>query len=287
MSSLQVTPPLRGVAAGEHSYSALSPGLDAELLDPEGWRKILEQYARTMRVAVALTDLKGQLLGTCHNPQAIWRQVREVKPAAPGECSFCLDPTLPCTAVTEALQTGRVVMARDETGLAHVAVPLSLGDRQLGALIAGQVFDRYPEPLPLQRLARKFDVSAQQLWREALLQAPVSRATLRVYGDLLASLGQAFLRERYAAILDRKLAETNQRYRLMIDGVKDYGLYTVDTNGCVTSWNKGAERLLGYTEAEILGRPFTCFFIPQDVQSGAPGTLLESAARGGSIEEEG
>src|SRR6202040_204348 len=102
-----------------------------------------------------------------------------------------------------------------------------------------------------QRVAKHFGVSQQELWTAAMRQVPISHATLRLYADLLASLGQAFVRQRYAAILDRKLHETNQRYRLMIEGSKDRALFTVDAMGCVTSWNPGAERLLGYTESEI------------------------------------
>ncbi len=135
-----------------------------------------------------------------------------------------------------------------------MAVPLSLGGQQLGALIAGQVFSRYPEPLLLERVARDRGISRQRLWQEAILQVPVTRATLKLYGNLLLSLGQAVLGERYAAILHRKLAQTSQRYRLFIDGVKEYALYTVDRAGCVTSWNSGAERLFGYTEAEMVGQ---------------------------------
>ena len=65
-------------------------------------------------------------------------------------------------------------MVRDQAGLTHVAVPLLLGKRHLGAIIAGQVFDRYPEPLPLRRVAKEYGVSAQQLWDVARKQRPVS-----------------------------------------------------------------------------------------------------------------
>ena len=153
----------------------------------------------------------------------------------------------------------------DQAGLAHVAVPLSLGGQQLGALIAGQVFTRYPEPLPLQRVARDVGISRQQLWQQAIQQVPVTRHTLQLYANLLMSLGQAFLGQRYAAILQRKLAQTSQRYRLFFDGVKDYALLTVDRAGRVTSWNSGAERLFGYREAEIMGQDASCLVVPEDV----------------------
>jgi PAS domain S-box-containing protein len=129
-----------------------------------------------------------------------------------------------------------------------------LGGQKLGTLIAGQVFCRYPEPLLLERMARDRGASPQLLWHKAIEQVPVSRTTLQLYGNLLKSLGQAVLGEHHAAILQRKLIQTSERYRLFIDCVKEYALYTVDREGCVTSWNRGAERLFGYTEAEMLGK---------------------------------
>src|SRR6266481_3474313 len=104
----------------------------------------------------------------------------------------------------------------------------------LGAIIAGQVFDRYPEPLPLRRVANEVGVSEQQLWDVARKQRPVSRATLQTSGDLLCALGQAFLQQRYGAILESRLAETNGRFRLLVEGVRDYALFTMDPAGCVT-----------------------------------------------------
>ncbi|MGI8746329.1 MAG: ATP-binding protein [Bryobacteraceae bacterium] len=263
----------------------LSPELRTELLDPEGWGDVLNAYARTTKLAVALTDPEGRLSGACHNPKTIWRMAKQ--PTAPGgTCPFCLAPDEPCTAAADCLQGGSVIIARDQAGLAHVAVPLSLGKYKLGALIAGQVFDHYPEPLPLRRIARQFGIPAQPLWQEARKQLPVSRTTLRVYGQLLQSLGQAVMRQRYAVILDRKLKETNRRYELLIEGAKDYALFTVNNAGCVTSWNGGAERKFGYTEVEIVGQNFARFFTPDDVQTGVPSADLQKAIRSGWAQEQ-
>ena len=270
----------------DFSSVELTPELRAELLDPESWGKILELYARTMRLAVALIDPEGQLIGTCHNPQPIWSLARDARPEWGAGCLFCLEPSGRCTAAADALRTNSVVLVHDQAGFAHVASPLSLGDRHLGTLIAGQVFDRYPESLPLQRVVREFGLSAQPLWYVARQQAPISRTNLTVYGDLLGALGQAFLRERYGGILERRLAETNRRFRLLVDGVKDYAIFTVDAAGLVTSWNIGAERMLGYTEAEILGRHFSRIFTPEDVQNGVPERELQTAAREGRAEDE-
>jgi PAS domain S-box-containing protein len=265
----------------------LSPEARLELLDPEGWRGVLETYARTMKLAVALTDSGGRVLGQCYNPQPVWRLARGEAPQTSSGCYFCLAPHVPCTAVADAVRTGGVVLVHDRAGLAHVAVPLSLGGQPLGALIAGQVFNTYPEPLPLDAVARTFRVSPQQLWQAAIRQVPVSHASLLVYGNLLSHLGQAFLGQRYSAILHRKLDETNRRYQLMIDGAKDYALFTVNAAGIVTSWNSGAERLLGYSQADIQGQDFTRFYAPEEVRNGAPRRTLEKAARAGWAEDKG
>jgi PAS domain S-box-containing protein len=277
---------MASASPGEPGPIELSSELRAELLDPAGWREVLATFARTMRVAVALTDSEGRLLGSCYNPQPVWTLARGDRPESDAACSFCLAPAVPCHAVAEALQTGEMVMVRDQAGLAHIAVPLALGDQRLGALIAGQVFDRYPEQLSLQRLARESAISVQQLWEEAIRQTPISRSTLQVYGDLLGALGRAFLRERYGAIVERKLAETSRRFRLFIESVKDYAIFTVNPAGCVTSWNRGAQRLLGYTEKEILGQNSSRMFTPEDIESGAPGADLRQARRAGSVDVE-
>jgi PAS domain S-box-containing protein len=251
----------------------------ADLLDPKSWANILTLYARSMGVAVALVDPQGRLLGTCHNPQPIWSLARAAKPEWDPGCPFCLDSPARCTAADDALRTDSLALAHDKAGFAHTASPLSLGGRHLGLLMAGQVLDRFAEPIPLQRMARDFGLSSQQVWHLARQQAPISRSHLTVYGDLLCTLGQAFLRERYSAVLERRLADTNLRFHLLVDGVQDYAIFTLDAAGLVNSWNNGAERLLGYTEAEILGRPFSLVFIPADIENGVPQRDLQTAAR--------
>jgi len=102
--------------------------------------------------------------------------------------------------------------------------------------------------------------SPQALWDAAVRQIPVSQATLHLYAELLSALGKAFLGQLHGDILDRKLHQADQRYRLMIDESKDSALLTVDGNGLVTSWNPGAERLFGYTEPEIAGSNYSRLF---------------------------
>jgi PAS domain S-box-containing protein len=136
-------------------------------------------------------------------------------------------------------------------------------------------------------VAKEFGVSAQELWDVARKQRPVSRAVLQASGDLLCALGQAFLRQRYGAMLEAKLAETNGRFRFLVEEVRDYALFTMDPLGCVTSWNAGAERMLGFVESEILGRNFSFLFALEDIHNGLPEKQLHKALQAGRTEDEG
>src|SRR5713101_6566734 len=78
-----------------------------------------------------------------------------------------------------------------------------------------------------------------------------------------------------------------ERFRLLVDTVKDYAIFMLDPEGRVASWNTGAERLKGYHAEEILGRHFSCFYPPKDVQAGLPARALETAAAHGRFEDEG
>jgi PAS domain S-box-containing protein len=265
----------------------LSATMRGALLDVDAWGEILKMYGRTMRVAVALTDSDGLLLGKCHNPQPLWTLVREATSDWGAVCPFCITKRLPCAAVADALRTGAVVVAHDQAGLTHVAVPLTLGKQTLGAIIAGQVFYRYPEPLLLRRVAKDFGISAQELWEVAKKEHPVAAALLQASGELLGALGHAFLQQRHAAILEEKLAETNDRFRWLAEGIRDYALFTMDTTGRVTSWNVGAERMLGYTQQEIVGQNFSCIFTAEDIQRRVAEAQLRKALRTGRAEYEG
>ena len=265
----------------------VSSQLRADLLDTEAWSDILAKFGRTMRVAVALSDAQGNLLGECHNAQAVWKLIHDNASVWGAGCPFCITTSLPCSAVAEALRTGEAVIVRDQAGLSHVAVPLSLGTQRLGAIVAGQVFDRYPDSLTLLRVAKDFDVPAQQIWDVARKQAPVSRSILQASGDLLRVLGQAFLQQRYAAILEANLTETNARFRLLVEGARGYALFTVDPTGYVTGWNRGAERLLGFVESEIVGRNFCCIFNAEDIRNHLPESQLSKALHAGRAEDEG
>jgi PAS domain S-box-containing protein len=83
------------------------------------------------------------------------------------------------------------------------------------------------------------------------------------------------------------LRESEERFRLMVEGVKDYAIFMLDPGGCVTTWNDGAERIVGYGEEEILGRHFSSFYPEEDVERGHPEDVLRAALAEGRYVEEG
>ncbi|WP_118135781.1 EAL domain-containing protein [Oceanicella sp. SM1341] len=76
-------------------------------------------------------------------------------------------------------------------------------------------------------------------------------------------------------------------YRLLVNAVVDYAIFMLDPEGYVTNWNAGAERAKGYTEDEIVGRHFSCFYTPEDRANFAPRLALQTALRDGKFETEG
>ena len=86
---------------------------------------------------------------------------------------------------------------------------------------------------------------------------------------------------------EEELRESEERFRLLIHGVRDYAIFMLDPDGRVMSWNEGAERINGYTPEEIVGRHFSTFYPAADVAAGKPRWELEVAAREGKYEEEG
>jgi PAS domain S-box-containing protein len=86
---------------------------------------------------------------------------------------------------------------------------------------------------------------------------------------------------------EESLRESEERFRLMVEGVKDYAIFMLDSGGCVTTWNDGAGRIEGYEEAEILGRHYAVFYPEEDVERGHPEEVLRAALAEGRHVEEG
>ena len=80
---------------------------------------------------------------------------------------------------------------------------------------------------------------------------------------------------------------SDERFRLLVESVRDYAIFMLDPNGQVTSWNAGAERLTQYTASEMVGKHFSVLFPPEDVAANKPGAELKEAFTNGRFESEG
>jgi PAS domain S-box-containing protein len=83
------------------------------------------------------------------------------------------------------------------------------------------------------------------------------------------------------------LRETERRFRILVEAVQDYAIFTLDADGHVNSWNVGAQRLKGYKTEEILGQHFSKFYPPEDIADGKPQRELSIAVQEGRVEDEG
>jgi len=83
------------------------------------------------------------------------------------------------------------------------------------------------------------------------------------------------------------LRRSEERSRLFIDAVQDYAIFMLDPEGCVSTWNTGAERIKGYKASEIIGQHFSRFYPEEDIRAGKPAWELDVATKEGRFEDEG
>ena len=84
-----------------------------------------------------------------------------------------------------------------------------------------------------------------------------------------------------------RLLESERRFRHLIYAVVDYAIFQLDKNGTVATWNRGTERITGYSADEIIGRHFSVFYTEEDRDAGIPARTLATAASEGRFEAEG
>ena len=164
--------------------------------------------------------------------------------------------------------------------------------------IIGENFSRFftPEDLAAGRPQQILDTAAREGRYESegeRIRKDGSRIWVHVVvdpiiGDDGSLLGFAKITrditERREA--DRALFSAEQRFRMLVQGVRDYALYMLDLNGIVSNWNTGAEAIKGYTAGEIVGQHFSRFYTEDDRARGEPARALATALGEGRYETE-
>ena len=135
-----------------------------------------------------------------------------------------------------------------------------------------------------RRLIERRGVAAKA---DQLLQFGVIGAVLALLA--LAFFGLRAIRDQFRQVVSaQNLAQSaNQRFQMLVQGVTDYAIFLLDSQGHVTNWNAGAARIKGYSEAEIIGQHFSRFYLPEERESGLASRALETAGREGKFETEG
>lgn len=83
------------------------------------------------------------------------------------------------------------------------------------------------------------------------------------------------------------LKKSEERYHRMIDEMQDYAILMLDPDGYILNWNKGAEKIKGYTEQEVIGQNFRIFYMDEDLAANLPETLIHKASVNGRAKNEG
>lgn len=119
-----------------------------------------------------------------------------------------------------------------------------------------------------------------RFWATAAIYAVYENGKLVGYAKITRDITER-------AATRRALLESEQRFRLLVDGVTDDAIFMLDSRGIVSNWNSGAQRLKGYTAEEIVGQHFSRFYVLEDRANGVPARVLDTAARAGHFETEG
>jgi PAS domain S-box-containing protein len=127
---------------------------------------------------------------------------------------------------------------------------------------------------------------AERVTRLALALVVVFGLVLGMLAALLMRRLLRGLRVQFADALERT-RQTEEQYRALLNGVRDYAIYMLSPEGIILSWNAGAEKIKGYSARDVIGRHFSLVFLAEERAAGKPDEILARARANGRFEEEG
>ncbi len=219
-----------------------------------------------------------------------WRIHRRIGPQRPGEVPFPVVTGSGAGAAHDPRSVG--IASVDRNSLPDLAQQRLLERFAPASVVVSRTHQGADEEL---KVANEELLSMNEELQSTNEELELSTSELQAVNEeldtRLAELRKAHsdLQAEMAArqCAQRALQESEERFRLLLRGVKDYAIVMLDPGGRVISWNPGAERIKGYTAEEILGKHFSSFYLSEDVAAGKPERALRVAATTGRYEEEG
>jgi PAS domain S-box-containing protein len=188
----------------------------------------------------------------------------------------------PVTAFVLFLFSFGLMLARTQSGFGALVARPTLGGTLARLLVPAAVCI----PLLANWLRWKGQVAGLYSdWTGVALMTVFSIVLLASLAVWTASVVDRTQREREQAEQVRR--DSEERFRLLLDGVKDYAIYMLDPEGRVISWNAGAENVKGYRAEEILGQHVSCFYTAKDRENDKPKQELQTAISQGRFEDRG
>ena len=232
-----------------------------------------------------------------------WRQFLEALPAA----VYTTDPAGRITFFTEAaveLAGRRPELGRDfwcvswrlcrpdGTPLPHDEYPMAVALREDRPVRGVEVIAERPDGTRVHLLPHPTPLHDSSGALVGAVNVLVDITERKEAEEVIRQLNETLEQrvEQRSELMKQAFAElraSEERFRLLVQGVADYAIFMLDPNGFVTNWNAGAARIKGYTAEEIVGHHFSRFYPEEDQQKKVPQTALETARRMGKFEAEG